>query len=136
MLFKTRSAILWLVLPIVWVLLTRHYHPTPIVAVLSTSILVSASALTVYINKQILYRRFVRYQSWSRYAISLIVLLAAIDLVAVLSIQGIYDLLWGTDPQRFGFWFNFAADGFIIALHSIGVVFVEWIAKQLPEGKL
>ncbi|NJM46048.1 MAG: hypothetical protein HC860_07605 [Alkalinema sp. RU_4_3] len=119
-----------------WVLLTRHYHPTLLIAVLSTTVLVSASALVVYINKQVLYTQFVRHRSWSRYAISLIVLLAVLDLVAVLSIQGIYDVLWGTDPKRFGFWFNFGSDGFIIALHLIGAVSVEWIIKQLHRSKL
>jgi hypothetical protein len=127
---------LWLGLLIGWLLATRHYHPTLLIAVLVTTILVSASALAVYINRHVLQTQFARHRSLLKYAVLLITLLVALDLIAVLSIQRIYDLLWGPDPNRFGFWFNFGSDGFIIVLHLIAAVSLEWIMKQLHKRNL
>jgi hypothetical protein len=127
---------LWLGLFIGWLLATRHYHPTLLIAVLVTTILVSASALAVYINRHVLQTQFARHRSLLKYAVLLITLLVALDLIAVLSIQRIYDLLWGPDPNRFGFWFNFGSDGFIIVLHLIAAVSLEWIMKQLHKRNL
>jgi hypothetical protein len=130
------QVVLWLGLWISWLLATRHYHPTLLIAVLATTILVSASALAVYINRNVLQTLFARHRSLLKYAVLLIALLVALDLTAVLSIQRIYDLLWGPDPNRFGFWFNFGSDGFIIVLHLIGAVSVEWMMKQLRKRHL
>jgi Na+-transporting methylmalonyl-CoA/oxaloacetate decarboxylase beta subunit len=127
---------LWLGIFFCWLLATRHYHPTLLIAVLVTTILVSASALAVYINRHVLQAQFARHRSLLKYAVLLIALLVALDLIAVLSIQRIYDLLWGPDPNRFGFWFNFGSDGFIIVLHLIAAVSLEWIMKQLHKRNL
>jgi hypothetical protein len=125
---------LWVCIFIGWLLATRQYHPTSLIAVLATAVLVSASALAVYINKQALQTRFARHRSWTIYAVSLIALVTTLDLFAVISIQLIYDLLWGPDPNRFGFWFNIGSDGFIIVLHLIAAVCLGWVIKQLRKS--
>jgi hypothetical protein len=133
MFFRTLliHAMLWVGIFIGWLLATSQFHPTLLIAVLATAILVAASALAVYINQHALQTKFARHQLWLRYVVWLIVVVTALDLLAVISIQRMYDLLWGPDPNRFGFWFNLGSDGFIIVLHLIGAICVGWGVKRL-----
>ena len=110
-------AFVWLCVFTLWLLATRQFHPTWTIAVSATAILVSASALAVYLDALVLRPRFARRRLWAQYALSLFAAVAVLDLAAVLSIGAVYDWLWRPDPLRFGFWFNVLSDGFIILLH-------------------
>ena len=131
-----KRIIIWLGVYAVWLLSTRQYHPTLLIAIIATAILISISALGVYINKHLLRNRFSQRRSWVTYGIQLIMSIAALDLIAVISIQTIYDQLWGPDPNRFGFWFNMASDGFIILLHIVAAQGITWIAERLRNRRL
>ena len=123
-------ASLWLCVFAMWLWWTRDFHPTWTIAVCATGVLVSASALAVYLNALVLRPRFAR--KWPRYAVSLLASIAVLDLAAVFSIGAVYDWLWRPDPLRFGFWFNFLSDGFIILIH---VLIATWIARN-SRGKI
>ena len=124
---------MWLGVFAFWLSATRQYHPTPVLAVLATAVLVSASALAVYVNSLFLIPRFARRHLWWQYTASLLATVAVLDLIAVLLIQFIYDWLWGPDPRRFGFWFNVLSDGIIIAAHVVAATMVMWVARFLRE---
>ena len=130
----SKQIIVWLGIFVVWLLSTRQYHPTFLIAIIATAILISASALGVSLNRYLLQSRFSQRRSWMNYGISLIVGIAALDLLAVISIQTMYDQLWGPDPNRFGFWFNMASDGVIITLHIVVAQGVAWGAKRLRKS--
>ena len=132
----SKQIIVWLGIFVFWLLSTRQYHPTFLIAIIATAILISTSALGVYLNRYLLQSRFSQRRSWMNYGISLIVGIAALDLLAVISIQTMYDQLWGPDPNRFGFWFNMASDGFIITLHIILERGIVWIAERLRNRRL
>ena len=132
----SKQIIVWLGIFVFWLLSTRQYHPTFLIAIIATAILISTSALGVYLNRHLLQSRFSQRRSWMSYGISLIVGIAALDLLAVISIQTMYDQLWGPDPNRFGFWFNMASDGFIITLHIILEQGIVWIAERLRNRRL
>jgi hypothetical protein len=125
-------AFIWLAVFALWLFATSQFHPTWTIAVCATAILVSASALAVYLNALVLRPRFAR--SWPKYALALFVTVALLDLAAVLSIGAVYDWLWRPDPLRFGFWFNVLSDGFIIVLHLSVAALVVWLARRL-SGK-
>ena len=131
-----KQIIVWLGIFVVWLLSTRQYHPTFLIAIIATAILISTSALGVYLNRYLLQKRFSQHRSWMNYGISLIVGIVALDLLAVILIQTMYDQLWGPDPNRFGFWFNMASDGFIITLHIILEQGIVWIAERLRNRRL
>lgn len=124
----------WSAVLVAWLLVTRPYHPTPLIWVLATAILVAASASAVYVHRHYVLNGFGRHRSRGRYTASLVVLVAVLDLAAVLLIQLVYDVLWGPDPNRFGFWFNFGSDGFIIVLHLIGAACVGWVVSRIRGG--
>jgi hypothetical protein len=114
-----------------WILTTRQFHPNMTIAAAATAMMVSGSALMVYLNSLFLLPRLARRGRWLQYFIALLLTLAILDLITVLVIQVIYDALWHPDPLRFGFWFNILSDGFIIALHMIVSMGVVWMAKLL-----
>ncbi|HWT01388.1 MAG TPA: hypothetical protein VN256_14155 [Pyrinomonadaceae bacterium] len=107
----------WLCVFGLWLFATSRFHPTWTIAVCATAILVSASALAVYLEALVLRPRLARRRLWPQYALSLLGAVAVLDLAAVLSIGAVYDWLWRPDPLRFGFWFNVLSDGFVIVLH-------------------
>ena len=131
-----KRIIIWLGVYVVWLLSTRQYHPTLLIAIIATAILISTSALGVYSNKHLLRKRLSQRRSWVTYGIQLIISIAALDLIAVISIQTIYDQLWGPDPNRFGFWFNMASDGFIIMMHIVAAQGITWIAERWSNRRL
>ena len=122
----------WLCVFALWLVATRQFHPTWAIAVCATAILVSASALAVYLNALVLRPRFAR--RW-QYAVSLLAAVLLLDLAAVLSIGAVYDWLWRPDPLRFGFWFNVLSDGFIIALH-LAVAAWLWRGPQRVDTRV
>ncbi len=124
---------MWLCVFAFWLWATRQYHPTPALAVLATAVLVSVSALAVYVNSLLLMPKFARRHRWWQYAAALLATVTVLDLITVPLIQLIYDWLWGPDPRRFGFWFNMLSDGIIIVVHIVGATMVMWVAKCLRK---
>jgi hypothetical protein len=117
-----------------WLLVTRQHHPAWIVAASATAVLVSTFALAVYVNSLWLLPEFAGRRHWLRYLLSLLALIMVLDLIAVLSIQLIYDWLWGTREGRYSFWFNMASDGAGIIVHVVAAMCVMWIARYLRKG--
>jgi hypothetical protein len=121
----------WLCVFFLWLFATRQFHPRLSIAISATATLVSASALAIYLDRLLLLPKFARRRLWWQYAASLAAVVIALDLIAVALIQLIYDWLWRPDPLRFGFWFNLASDGFIIALHLIVVKIVQSLKSKV-----
>ena len=117
-----------------WLLVTRSHHPTWIVAASVTAVLVTAFALAVYVNSLLLWPEFARRRLWLRYLLSLLPLVAVLDLAAVLLIQLVYDWLGVPRAGRYSFWFNMASDGAGIIMHVVAALGVVWIARYLRRG--
>lgn len=118
-----------------WLLVTRGHHPSLTIALSATAVLVSSFALAVYANLLFLLPRLARRRLWLQYFISLLAIVAALDLTAVMLIQFIYDRLWGPDPLRYGFWFNIASDGLGIAVHLAAATAVMWVGRSLRGSR-
>jgi hypothetical protein len=117
-----------------WLSITRRHHPNLTIAVFATAVLVSSFALAVYANILFLVPIFARRRLRLRYGISLLMTVAVLDLGAVLLVQLIYDRLWGADPLRYGFWFNFASDGFGIVVHLVAAMVLVWVGQSLRRN--
>lgn len=50
---------------------------------------------------------------------SLLATVTVLSVMVVLLIQFVYDVLWGPDPNRFGFWTNFFYDSILITVHLV-----------------
>ena len=58
--------------------------------------------------------------------------LTALD---VALIQKAYDLLWGPDVRRFGFWVNYGLDFAGMALHLLAAVVIVWLVGRKRQGE-
>lgn len=97
----------------------------------ATAALVAASAGAVYANHLRLMPRLLGAgRPWRHYAAALLAAVGLLDLAAVVAIQLVYAWLWHPDPRRFGFWFNVAADGAIIAAHLAVAAGLVWALRR------
>lgn len=109
--------LIWFAVLGLWVAASTNHHPTLLINVLATSVLVGASATAVYVNAALLWPRFLRRRSGWRYGLELLGLVSAMDVAAVLIIQALYDGLWGPDPSRYGLGTNLLYEAIFIGLH-------------------
>lgn len=124
----------WSGIFVFWLFVTRQHHPTLTIALSATAVLVSSFVLAVYANSLFLVARFAQRRLWLRYIFSLLAVVMALDFIAVLLIQFIYDRLWGVDPLRYGFWFNMTTDGFGITVHLVGAMMVMWVGRFIGRS--
>jgi hypothetical protein len=108
----------WLGVFCFWLLITLDRHPTLSLAVIATSIIVGCSAAAVYLNTGFLLPRFEKLR-WPAYVPAIFSVVMLLAVAAATSIQLAYDILWGPDPLRFGFWTNVALDGSGIMVHLL-----------------
>ena len=109
----------WLAILGVWVVVSRNHHPTLLINILATSVLVAASATAVYVNAAVLWPKFRWHRIRWRYGMELICMVSALDVIAVITIQVMYDRLWGPDPLRYGVGTNLIYEAIFIGLHLV-----------------
>ncbi|HYW08968.1 MAG TPA: hypothetical protein VE913_18560 [Longimicrobium sp.] len=119
----------WIALTSLAMVLVRAHHPTLLINALATSLLFASFAVAVYINHLVLIPRLLNADRPAPYVVALLLTMVGVTLAAVLGIQFVYDLLWGPDPLRYGFWFNFASDFTGTLLHVVGAAVLVWLAK-------
>jgi len=132
---KVLNVLLWAAIFGFWLFISRAYHPTLLIAILATAVLVAVSATAVYLNHLVLLPKYAEHRSFARYIIQLVAAVTLPGLLAVLIIQAIYDYLWGPDPNRFGFWQNLAYEIIFISIHVIIAMAAIRLSKKLRRGK-
>jgi hypothetical protein len=96
--------------------------------------LVAVSALAVTLNRRVLQPGYLNRRLYGQYLTGLICSIILPALVAVLVIGWIYDVLWGPDPMRFGFWRNLAYETIFIGVHVLIAMAVIWLARRLRRS--
>lgn len=125
----------WLVILGVWVVVSRSHHPTLLINILATSVLVVASATAVYVNRSVLWPQFLRRRTDWLYVLELIFMVSVLDVIAVIAIQLIYDRLWGPDPLRYGFGTNLIYEAIFIGLHlAIGTAVLAMLRRRSAKA--
>ena len=131
--------VLWFALWILFTIATRKFHPTVVVAASATGCLELASASVVYLNELLLVPKLLAVRRFFAYAAALFWSIAGITIAVVVLIQFLYDLLWGPNVRRFGFWTNIESDLVWIAVHVVFAACVRsawrrWAERRQPEG--
>ena len=116
-------------------MLVRAHHPTLLINALATSLLFASFAAAVYINHLVLIPRLLNDDRHAAYVVALLLTMVGVTLAAVFGIQFVYDALWGADPLRYGFWFNFASDFMGTLLHvAVAAVLVVFAKSRLARA--
>jgi len=126
---------IWMAVLIFWILFSQKHHPTWLLNILASTVLVCVSAAAVYVNALILCPRSLVSNNWFRYALELLLLMAVLDVLAVLVIQLIYDLIHGPDPARYGFWTNVGLEAVFIGFHVAMAAFLIAISRRLRQNR-
>lgn len=125
----------WIALASLAMVLVRAHHPTLLINALATSLLFASFAAAVYINHLVLIPRLLHEDRRTAYGVTLLLTMVGVTLVAVFGIQFVYDVLWGPDPLRYGFWFNFVTDFAGTLLHVVvAAVFVVFAKRRLAPA--
>jgi hypothetical protein len=132
---KAINVILWIAIFIFWFFVSRAYHPTLLIAILATAVLVAVSVAAVYLNHLLLLPKRTEHRSFPRYITQLVISVIVLGVLAVFIIQVIYDYLWGPDPNRFGIWQNVAYEIIFISIHVIAGMGVGKLSQMLRQSK-
>lgn len=113
-----------------WAFVSRNNQASPALLVIATTLLVGGCALAVHLNHGLWIPRLLRAGRPGRYALALGATLLGIAFVVAGSIHVAYDVLWGPDPLRFGWWANLGMDALFVSVH----VLVAAGARALRAG--
>lgn len=100
-----------------WVVASQRHHPNLGLNAAASALLVVTFACACYSNHCGLIPFLWRSGRYAAYSSALLAVVARLSLTCTLSIQLVYDLCWGPDPRRFGFWANYAMEFALISLH-------------------
>jgi hypothetical protein len=127
------SLLAWLFVWAFWLVMTRHFHPTSVLALIVTSCLVAAYAAAAYINHLIMLPRLWP-QHRLRYACWLGATMVALTGIALTIIRVSYAQLWGPDADQNGAYKHFAIDLFGMAVHLAAAALVVRAARLYGRG--
>lgn len=111
------QALAWAALWAFWVVVSRHNHPTLRINLIASGMLVATFAAAVYANHRGLIPRLWKARRFAAYAAALLLAMGLCALICTVAIHVMYDVLWGPDPARFGFWTNLGMEFALVAFH-------------------
>jgi hypothetical protein len=128
------QALAWVALWGFWVVVSRHNHPSLVLNAVASALLVATFAGTVHLNQLRLIPRLWDARRFTVYGGALLLAMGGLALACTAAIHIVYDLLWGPDPARFGFWTNFGMEFVLIAIHvlvaSASIWLIGWISRK------
>jgi multisubunit Na+/H+ antiporter MnhE subunit len=122
------SLLVWVGVWVVWLTVTRDFHPTLPLALVVTTSLVVAYAVAVYVNHLVLLPRLRLGRHRGKYIVSLAVTMVSLTAIALAVIRVTYFAELGPDPDPNGLYKHYIIDLFGMAIH-LGVA--AWLMKAI-----
>jgi hypothetical protein len=123
----------WLAVGNFWFVVTRGFHPTWVLAVITTGALVSAYAAAAYVNHLALLPRYWCSGRYGRYAAALVVAMAVLTAAALAVIRTCYARVLGPDPDPNGVYVHYGIDFIGMAVHLLFAAGVVWAVGKLSR---
>jgi hypothetical protein len=120
---------IWLLLYTIWVVVSHSSHPTLLLDLVVTAILLAAYAAAVYFNWLVLVPRLLQGGAKPGYVAGLVASLAGLTLLAVCTLRWTYVVL-GYGGVLGAFWPNYLVDLAGMALHLAGAALVLMLAQR------
>lgn len=130
MISKKEQIIIWILLLGFWIIFSRSYHPTFLINVAVTTILLSAYAAEIYLNFLFILPRFWKAQKHFLYWIILIISSGIFTFVALASIRAVYSSFVGAE-QLGDYWQNYFIDFLGMIIHLLGAIAFVAITKKI-----
>lgn len=131
LLSRMRVVLLWSLVLAFWLVVSRSNHPTLLLNLLSTSILVVCSAASFGV-----WNAGFRGKSW---AIRLLLRSAgtvSFGIAAAVIIHVVYDVIHGPDPLRFSPLANVIMDIAFVGIHVLLAWFASWLWKMATQRRV
>ncbi len=116
----TTNTILWTLISIAWLIQSRPYHPSAVLWISATALLIVCSIAAEQLGRRLTPPR---RAMWLVYWIGFGVLAAA-------SIHILYDIMHGPDPLRFPFLLNCIMDTIIVMMNCLAIVGCRWLVDR------
>jgi hypothetical protein len=129
------SLVAWLAVGIFWLLVTRAFHPTWVLAVIVTSSLVCAYAAASYINHLALVPKYFSAGRYGMYAAAVLATMALLTALALTIIRISYFEALGPDPDPNGLYIHFAIDFTGMLVHVAAAASVVWFAGRFSRDR-
>ncbi len=129
------SLIAWLAVGVFWLIVTRAFHPTWLLAIIVTSSLVCAYAAASYINHLALVPKYFSTGRYGMYAAALFATMVVLTALVLAIIRFSYFEALGPDPDPNGVYIHFAIDLTGMLVHVTAAAFVVWFAGRLVRDR-
>ena len=124
------SLVAWLAVGVFWLIATRSFHPTWMLAVTTTSALVGAYASAAYLNHLGLIPRYLDLERYWTYALMLLATMLGLTGLALSVIRISYLRVVGPDSDPNGLYKHFGIDLFGMAVHLALATAVVWMVQR------
>ncbi len=127
--------IIWAVLLAFWILFSIRNHPTILIDVIVTSLLLIAYSTAIYLNHLIFIPRFFRSKNYVRYFSVLFLTMIVLTFPVHFAIRTVYFALW--NPEQIGdYRSHYVVDLFGMMVHVVGAALLLWIISRMkrPNG--
>jgi hypothetical protein len=125
------SLLVWAALWAFWFITTRNYHPTTLLAIVVTTSLMVACAISIYANHLVLIPRLWRRQRFTAYWGSLVATVAISTAISLAMIRTAYYRTLGPDPDPYGACRHFAIDFSGVLAHVAAAAAIVWLWKRM-----
>ena len=131
---KVQQVAVWTFLWCFWSFMSRNNHPTLFIDLIATGLMLACFAAVVYFNWLVLVPRFWYRRQFGLYWLCLAFASCALTAAVVVLIQEVYDMLWGPDLLRFGFWVNYGLDFTGMMVHLALAALVVRLVHRRPTS--
>ncbi len=118
-----------------WVAASRRNHPNLTLNLTASALLVATFAGAAYLNHLWLIPRLGQARRFVAYGVALVVVMGGLALGCAAAIHLAYDVLWGPDPARFGFWTNVGMEFGLVAFHVGAIAAGAWLLGRLRGAR-
>jgi hypothetical protein len=125
------SLLMWAALWAFWFTITRNYHPTTPLAIIVTTSLMAACAISIYVDHLVLIPRLWRHQRFAAYFGSLLAAVAVSTAILLAVIRTAYYRTLGPDPDPYGACRHFAIDFSGVLAHVAAAAAIVWLWKRM-----
>ena len=127
----TLSTPVWVLVWTLWLITTRHRHPTFDLALVTTTALVVAYAVAVYLNHLLLIPKYLRQHRLGQYIIALATVMGILTAFALAVIRIAYQMVVGPEPDLLKtLAIHFGIDLLGMAVHLIAAALLAAVAQR------
>jgi len=123
------QVLLWFALLVFWTVFSTSYHPTILIDISATTLLLTFYAAIVYINYLVLLPRLRNGGKYFFYWSALLLSMIMLTFIVHALIRILYSLQGDAD-QLGDYWQHYAIDLFGMAVHLLLAAAVVWIGKR------